>query len=117
MQKRKIIALVGLLLFAAGYAQAASTATIAAGAGYSGQKTGNTTTQLGKLSNNVSAVITYDNTSYAVNTHHLNGTKEYGSSAGDTKIFSKDLAAGTSVPESPASNDSTSYTATTWSSL
>lgn len=119
MEKRKIIALVGfLLLMVASSANAASTTTtISSGQTYSGQKGSEATLVMGRLSTNVSAVFVFTDTSYAVNTHHLNGTKQYGSSDGDTSIYSKDLSAGTAVPETPAAAGSGAYTATGWSSL
>ena len=117
MEKRKIIALLGLLLFvAAGNAHAASK-NIASGAAYNGVKGTGASQTLGHLSTNVSAIVSYDPTTYAVTTHHLNGNKEYGSSAGDTRIFVADRASGTALPESPSASDSTAFNATTWSSL
>lgn len=121
MEKRKIIALVGfLLLMAANAANAGTTNTphtIAAGQTYSGQKGTEATLVMGRLSTNVSAAFAWTDTSYAVNTHHLNGTKQYGSSDGDTSIYSMDKSAGSTVPDTPAATGSGAYTATTWSSL
>lgn len=116
MQKRKIIAIVGFLLLMAANANA-TTKTIAAGQTYSGQKGSEATLVMGRLSTNVSAVFNFTDTSYAVNTHHLNGTKQYGSSDGDTNIYSMDKSAGSTVPDAPTAAGSGAYTATTWSSL
>jgi hypothetical protein len=46
----------------------------------------------------------------------LNGTKEFGSSNGDTKIFSKELAAGTAAPTDLSASDSIAF-ATGWTAL
>ncbi len=70
---------------------------------------------LGQLSNNVSLGIAYSANTYAATTKHLNGTKMYGSSAGDTKIFFQDSTTGTLVT-APGNSDSSAFSSG-WSSL
>lgn len=120
MQKRKIIALVGLLLFVASnaaFAGASTTVAITAGKEYKGQKGSEAVLTMGRLSTNVSAIFGSTDTSYAVNTHHLNGTKQYGSSDGDTNIYSKDKSAGSTNPDAPGAAGSAAYSDGSWSSL
>jgi len=78
-----------------------------------GQKGTETARSIGKLYNNVAANFNYDSTSYAVNTKHMNGTKQYGSSSGDTKLFYAETTAKT--PDAPGASDSSAYDG--WSSL
>jgi hypothetical protein len=111
---KRYIAIIALFMFAG--STSAFAASLAAGFGKEvmGQKGSETTRSIGKLSNNVAADFNYDSTSYAVTTKHKNGTKEYGSSSGDTKLFYKEYTAA-QTPEAPSASDSTAYNS--WSSL
>lgn len=90
--------------------------TSSPGAAITGTKTGGSPQPLGQLSNNVTLKANYTNAAYAAATKHLNGTKEFGSSNGDTKIFSKELAAGTAAPTDLSASDSSAF-ATGWTAL
>lgn len=94
----------------------AATFTSAAAAAITGTKTGGSAQPLGQLSSNVKLVSVYTAAAFAAATKHLNGTKQFGSSSGDTKIFSKDLAAGTDVPATPSAGDSSAF-ASGWTSM
>jgi hypothetical protein len=87
----------------------------APGAAISGTKTGGTAQQMGQLSSNVTLDCKFDRTTFSANTKHLNGTKEFGSSSASTKIFTKDLAAGTAAPSVPGTSSADAYTA--WTSM
>ena len=117
---KKIIAFIALMLivssgtvFAAG-----SPYTSAAGATISGKKTNGSDQPLGKLSSNVYLKCNFDPTTFAAATHHLNGSKQFGSSSGDTRIFVKDRAPGTATaaPDDLSASDSTAFD-NTWASL
>lgn len=115
MKKRCIVLLAGLMLVAGGSAYAADLATgsvSAAGVEVLGQKTGGNTSSIGKLSNNVKVGVAYTNTTYAFTTKHNNGSKKYGSSAGDTKLYYLDEAKETTLV-APTANDSGAFTSWT----
>lgn len=80
-----------------------------AGAGITGTKTGGTAQTMGQLSSNVILDCKFSTSTFSSNTKHLNGTKEYGTSSGSTKIFNKELAAGTAAPSAPGASDETAY--------
>lgn len=115
--KKILFAAAIVSLLAPSFAFAAS-ATPAPGAQVTGTRTNNNPQPLGQLSNNVTLTVNYSSSSYAVATKHLNGTKIYGTSSGDTKIFFKDGTAGTALLNTDlgTASDSGAFTSG-WSSL
>lgn len=94
----------------------AATFTSTAGAALTGTKTGGSAQPMGQLSNNVILKANYTSSAYAAATKHVNGTKEFGSSNGDTKIYAKELAAGTAAPTDLSAGDSGAFSSG-WTSL
>jgi len=106
--KSKILAFAGILALAAGTAFAADGTQVTFN---------DSTTSVGtpaasvKVSKNVqiqyqpeAAGLTYSMTSF-----HTSGTKSYGTSSGDTKIFMKDSTAITDAPAAPAAGASADF--------
>jgi hypothetical protein len=110
---KKYIALIALFTFVGSTSAFAASLAADYGKEIMGQKGSETARSIGKLSNNVAANFNYDNSSYAVNTKHMNGTKQYGSSSGDTKLFYQEVT--TKLPSAPSASDSSAYNG--WSSL
>lgn len=94
--KKMILLLAGMLIFTANAAFATDFLS-AAGVKLQGLRTGGTQQDMGQLSNNVILAVKYTTSEYAAGSKHKNGTKFFGSSNGDTKIFSKDSAVGTDI--------------------
>ncbi len=119
MGKKKVIAFLAFtLLLASAYSASATTFTTSPGGAYYGVKGTTGTVQMGKLSTNVTLVINYDTTSYAVSAKHLSGNREFGGGSGDTRIYFQDKAIGVATPDAPTASDSTAFTATGgWASL
>lgn len=117
MKKRCIVLIAASMLLMGGSVYATDLATggvSAAGVEIKGQRTGGTVQSLGKLSNNVKLGATYNKDTYAFDTKHDSGTKQYGSSAGDTKLYYLDVAK-TFVLTAPNASDSTAFTS--WTAL
>jgi hypothetical protein len=110
---KKYIAIIALFTFAASTSAFAASLAADYGKEVKGQKGSETARTIGKLSNNVAANFNYDSTSYAVNTKHKSGTKQYGSSSGDTKLFYQEVS--TLLPGAPDTSGSDAYNS--WSSL
>lgn len=87
----------------------------APGAAVTGTKTGGIAQPLGTLSSNVTMAVLWDLSTFSATTKHLNGTKQYGSSSGSTKIYNKDLATGTAAPTTP--DDSTAAFFSAWTAM
>lgn len=81
--------------------------TSTAGSAITGTKTGGNAQSLGTLSSNVTLSVLWDQTVFTATTKHVNGTKEYGSSSGSTKIFNQDKTGTT--PTVPTASDDTFF--------
>lgn len=119
MKKVSLMLAVGLMLVPvvsfAGAGTAGTTNYVsAAAASITGTKTGGTAQPMGQLSANVILDCNFTTSSFVAATKHLNGTKEFGSSSTDAKMWSKDLAAGTASPTSVSSSAGATYFATGW---
>jgi hypothetical protein len=113
---KRIVSMIAALLCLSAAAAFASTAagslyTSAAGGDIKAGTTAGSEKQIAKLSTGVTAKIFFDNTSYAASTKHANGSKEFGSSAGDTRIYSKEVT----TQDDLTTSDSTNFN--TWTSL
>lgn len=113
---KKLIALTGLFLFVAGNAFAAGSATgvfTSAQAGYILQATAPATTNIVKTSKGVMIgwYCVSTGTGYALDTYHVNGTKEYGSAYDSTAMWFKDVG----VNYTSFTNPQSSVTATAFS--
>lgn len=82
---KRTIALIALMLFTC--TSVAFATNITSGGEY--KATAPNAAKLGKLSTKVDAEIVTAQNTYAAITKHLNGTKAFGSSAGDTRIYYK----------------------------
>lgn len=116
---KRIIAMMALLLMTGtGAAFAAGgTATINAGQSYTGQEGSNAAVVLGKLSTNVSAYLDYATTVYAAITKHLSGSRTFGASSDDTRIYYKESTVGAAVVSGDLTASDSSAFATGWTSL
>jgi len=89
-----IIAIIGMTSLAASSAFAATAAgsafTKTAAAITGAKDAGGTEQALGTLSNKVSINVNWSTTAFAAATRHESGTKSFGSSSADTKIYSTD---------------------------
>jgi len=107
--KSKILAFAGILVLAAGTAFAGTTTF------------NDTTTTVGtpaasvKVSKNVQIKYTPEDTglTYSMTSFHTSGTKSYGTSSGDTKIFMKDSTSIESPPAAPAAGASADFSSWT----
>ncbi|MDD2899685.1 MAG: hypothetical protein PHI31_13350 [Desulfuromonadaceae bacterium] len=89
--KKTIVITISALLMMSSFAFAVTSKEFTAGSKMTGQKDASSAAQpLGQLSNSVALTVAATATDFAAATTHVNGTKEYGSSNGDTKIYSKD---------------------------
>lgn len=117
---KKIIALALVLTFSASAAFATTAAFDATNMTAATQTITSDDTNLGtlvfKLSKNVK--LDYksysDYTGYAIATYHNKGTKTYGSSSGDSKIF-ENAATAVEAPAAPQGTNSANFTG--WSAL
>lgn len=107
------ILLLPALSFAGAGAAGGTEYVSAAGAAITGTKTGGANQPMGQLSTNVILACKFSISTFSASAKHLNGSKEYGSSSGSTKIYSKELAAGTAAPTTPSSSDDTAFSAWT----
>jgi len=110
--KSKILAIAGILTLAAGTAFAANGTT--ATFDDSNSTVGSPAASV-KVSKNVTikyipeaAGLTYSMTSF-----HSSGTKSYGTSSGDTKIFMKDSTTIETPPNAPAAGESAAFSSWT----
>lgn len=115
MKKRCIVLIAAMMLVAGGTAYAGSLTTdgvSAAGVEITGTKTGGNAMSIGKLSNNVKLGVNYNSETYAFTTKHGMGSKKYGSSSGDTKLFylDEDKTVDLSAPDASDSSAFTSWT-------
>jgi hypothetical protein len=101
------------LSFAGAGAASGTDYVSAAGAAITGTKTGGSNQPMGQLSSNVILDCKFSTSTFSATTKHLNGSKEYGSSSGSTKIYSKELAPGTAAPSTPGASDATAFDAWT----
>jgi hypothetical protein len=108
---KRIIALTSLMLLIASAAFAANPANITAGGAITGDSK-----SLGKLSTNVSLSVKYGDTAFAAATKHLSGNRAFGTSSTDTRIYFKEVAAGTALGVTISNSDSTDFQSG-WSSL
>jgi hypothetical protein len=106
---KKILAILLVAMFLTPVAAMAATHTLEVELG-----DGTTTEVISVLSNNVTLQHAGDATTYAAVTGHLNGSKIYGSSSQDTKIYSKAAEAPITVP-APGSSDSAAFSG--WKAL
>ena len=110
-----IVALTSLSAVSAFAATAAGTAFTKIGDAITGAKdAGGTEQSIGTLSSKVGINVNWSTTSFSANTKHESGTKTFGSSSGDTKIFSVESTGAT--PAAPSANDSGAYTSG-WTSM
>jgi hypothetical protein len=116
MKKRCIVLFAVAMLFSSGAAYAGDLAsgdvTAVAGVEVTGTKTGGITSSIGKLSTNVKLGVSYNTQTYAFTTKHSNGSKKYGSSSGDTKLFYLDEDKTVDL-EAPDASDSSAFTSWT----
>jgi len=117
MKKRCIVLFAAAMLFSSGAVYAADLTasgdvTANGGVEVTGTKTGGSTSSIGKLSNNVKLGVRYDTQTYAFTTKHSMGSKKYGSSSGDTKLFylDEDKTVDLSAPSASDSSAFTSWT-------
>lgn len=107
-----LLALPALSFAGAGAATGTDYVSVA-GATITGTKTGGSAQPMGQLSSNVTLYCKFSTATFSATTKHLNGTKEFGTSSGSTKIYSKELAAGTAAPSAPGASDDTAFSSWT----
>ena len=116
MKKRFIVLCAVAMLFSSGAVYAADLATNSVttngGVEVTGTKTGGIVSSIGKLSTNVKLGVNYNTQTYAFTTKHGNGSKKYGSSSGDTKLFYLDEDK-TVALSAPTQSDSSAFTSWT----
>jgi hypothetical protein len=62
-----------------------------------------------RTSTNVTLIGSGNTSTYAAVAGHLNGTREFGSSSGDSKLYWQTKEVGTAVAEAPEASDSSAF--------
>ena len=120
---KKIATLLVFAVFATAGSAFAGTTVLAPAGGVSGaavqvqgMRTGGKWSIIGSLSSSVKIVINSNPSTFAIVTKHYNGTKFFGTSSNDTRLFYKDSASGLDVAAcNCTASDSSAFLS--WSSL
>ena len=116
MKKRCIVLIAAMMLVgSAAYAAeltGSGDVTTESGVEITGTKTGGSASSIGKLSNNVKLGVAYNTETYAFTTKHGMGSKKFGSSAGDTKLYYLDEDKSINLA-APGQSDSGAFTSWT----
>lgn len=105
---KKIVVLVAIMMLAAGSAFATTFNENGTTASVSGVLSSY------KTSKNVEVHAKGDKSTYAARSKHLNGDREYGSAAGDSKLYYQDSTVGATASD-PTNSDSSEFSS--WTAL